>query len=134
MEKQGKLTAALVQYARVTNSDPLHTDAWHRQMVILRKLKKPEKELELLGKAITAYMEANIEAQRDWMENNQEKIDSSRALAQALGLLDGDGLPIPDQGPTQQWALRKSLLSTRLQKSKALPSKKKAPQKSGKKS
>ncbi|MFN0257313.1 hypothetical protein [Pedobacter ureilyticus] len=130
-EKQGELTAALALYAKVTASDALQANAWHRQMVILRKLKKPEQELQLLKKAISSYRQGSSDARSAWIKTNHDKVESSRALAQTLGLVDKEGLPHTGEDVTSKWAQRLTLLQKRLAKAKknTLKKKQKSPKK-----
>jgi hypothetical protein len=129
-EEQGELTAALALYAKVTASAPLQAEAWHRQMVILRKLKKPQQELQLIKKAISAYRRGSTDAQKAWIKANHDKVESSRALAQTLGLIDKEGLPNASDQVTDKWAQRLTLLDTRLKKAETKRRKKKSSGKS----
>lgn len=121
LEQQGDLGAALTAYGKLTASDPLQELAWHRQMVILRKLKKTEQEHQLIGKAIASYQKAVLEMQKDWIQAHSEKVESSRALAKMLGLVDSEGLPISSSEITAKWENRRSLLAKRLKNSKSKP-------------
>lgn len=133
-EKQGELTVALALYAKVTASAPLQAEAWHRQMVILRRLKRPQQELQLIKKAISAYRKGNTDAQRDWINTNRDKVENSRALAQTLGLIDEEGLPNNSDQVTDKWTQRLMLLETRLKNAEKRSAKKKSAGKPQKKS
>ena len=116
LEKQGDFQGALRLYKQVSSTDPLHVEAWTRQMIILRKLKKIEQELGLLTKAIKSYQEASVTSQREWINANQEKVDRSRNLAQLLGLLNDTGLSAVQADLIFKWKKRKDLLQLRWDK------------------
>jgi hypothetical protein len=115
-EQREELAAALDLYGKVTAGDPLQAHAWHRQMVILPKLKKPQQELRLIEKAIASYRQGIRDDQGQWIQANRDKVENSRALAKTLGLVDSDGLPNVNDEVTPKWAQRQALLQTRQQK------------------
>lgn len=114
LEKAGDTTGALKLYQKSVNTDPTNTHAWNRQMVLFRKAKSKEQEVKLIKLAIAALQKSHETKQQDWLKENQAKADSSRELAQVLGLLEPSGLPKSEDTIIEKWQTRLYLLEYRI--------------------
>ena len=114
LEKAGDTTGALKLYQRSTATDPANSHAWNRQMILLRKAKSKEEEVKLIKLAIAEFQKSHETKQQDWLKENQAKADSSRELAQVLGLLEPTGLPKRDDTVIEKWQTRLYLLEYRI--------------------
>ncbi len=114
LEKTGDTTGALKLYQKSTATDPANSHAWNRQMVLLRKAKSKEEEVKLIKLAITEFQKSHETKQQDWLKENQAKADSTRELAQVLGLLEPTGLPKSDDTIIEKWQTRLYLLEYRI--------------------
>ena len=114
LEKSGDAPGALKLYRKSTATDPANSHAWNRQMVLLRKGMSKEKEGKLIKLALAEYQKSQQTRQRNWLRENQAKADSSRELAQVLGLLEPTGLPKSDNAIIEKWQTRLYLLEYRI--------------------
>jgi len=114
LEKAGDTTGALKLYQKSTATDPANSHAWNRQMILLRKAKSREEEAKLIKLAIAAFQKSHQTKQQDWLKENQAKADSTRELAQVLGLLEPTGLPKSDDTVIEKWQTRLYLLEYRI--------------------
>ncbi|RYG54922.1 MAG: tetratricopeptide repeat protein [Chitinophagaceae bacterium] len=114
LEKAGDTTGALKLYQKSTATDPANSHAWNRQMILLRKAKSKEDEVKLIKLALAEYQKSHKMRQQDWLKQNQAKADSSRELAQVLGLLEPTGLPRSDDTIIEKWQTRLYLLEYRI--------------------
>lgn len=114
LEKAGDTTGALKLYQKSTTTDPANSHAWNRQMVLLRKAKSKEEEVKLIKLALAEYQKSHETKQQDWLRENHAKADSSRELAQVLGLLEPTGLPKSDDTIIEKWQTRLYLLEYRI--------------------
>lgn len=113
-EKSGDIAGALKLYQKAVKTDPSNAMAWNRQMIIFRKNKSKEEEVKLIKEAIFEYQQFMAAQQEKWLQDNQEKADSSRELAKILGLLEPNGLPTKDDATIEKWETRLYLLEYRL--------------------
>jgi len=118
LERSGDNTAALKSYRKSATTDPANSHAWNRQMVLLRKTKSKEDEVRLIKLAIAEYRKAQETKQQDWLKENQAKADSTRELANVLGLLEPTGLPKSDGTVIGKWQTRLYLLEYRIKNSR----------------
>ena len=114
LEKAGDTKGALKLYQKSVNTDPTNTHAWNRQMVLFRKAKSKEQEGKLIKLAIAALQKSHETKQQDWLKENQAKADSTRELAQVLGLLEPSGLPKSEDTIIEKWHTRLYLLEYRI--------------------
>ncbi len=114
LEKAGDTTGALKLYQKSTATDPANSHAWNRQMILLRKEKSKEEEIKLIKLAIAEFQKSHETKQQDWLKENQAKADSTRELAQVLGLLGSTGLPKNDDTIIEKWQTRLYLLEYRI--------------------
>ena len=114
LEKAGDYIGAMKLYQKAIASDALNIPAWNRQMVLYRKLKTKEEEVKLIKSAIAGYQQALEVQQGEWFKANSAKANSTRALAQLLGLLEPNGLPVNKDPTLEKWQTRLYLLSYRL--------------------
>ena len=114
LEKAGDTTGALKLYQKSTATDPANSQAWNRQMILLRKAKSKEEEVKLIKLAIAALQKSHQTKQQDWLKENQAKADSTRELAHVLGLLEPTGLPKSDDNIIEKWQTRLYLVEYRI--------------------
>jgi len=128
LEKSGDIQAALKLYGKSVTTDPSNSHAWNRQMILYRKGNSKEEEVKLIKTAITEYQKAAQSKHQEWMNENKEKADSTRELAEVLGLLEPSGLPKNVDAILEKWQTRLYLLEFRIKnaRKKKTPAKKKA--------
>jgi len=127
LEKSGDIQAALKLYGKSVTTDPSNSHAWNRQIILYRKGSSKEEEVKLIKTAITEYQKAAQLKHQEWMNENKEKADSTRELAEVLGLLEPSGLPKNVDVILEKWQTRLYLLEYRIKNSrkKKTPAKKK---------
>ncbi|WP_426328704.1 hypothetical protein [Pedobacter sp. R-06] len=125
LERAGDNAAALKRYRKSAMTDPANFHAWNRQMVLLRKHGSKEDEVKLIKLAIAEYQKSHETKQQDWLKENRAKADSTRELANVLGLLEPTGLPKIDDTIIGKWQTRLYLLEYRIKNAR----KKKTPPK-----
>ena len=114
LEKSGDIKAALKLYAKSSSSDPLNVQAWNRQMLLYRKIRTKHEEAKLIKNAIASYQSSATAEKKQWLVQNRDKAESSRELAQVLGLLEPTGLPKADHPTIEKWQTRLYLLEYRI--------------------
>jgi len=114
LERTGETSGAIKLYEKAAATDPANSHAWNRQMVLYRKTRSKEEEVNLIKMAIVEYQKAIDIKQQDWLRANQTKADSSRELANILGLLEPTGLPKKDDATVEKWQTRLYLLEYRI--------------------
>lgn len=106
-EKEGEYEKAIAVYNRLLKKDPGNPKLYDRLMILYRKLKNPEKEIQAINKAIAVF-EKKLGSR---LTPSSKKISSlSTALMKATGLSDrkGKNLYVPE--PLGRWQKRKALL------------------------
>ncbi|WP_276090414.1 hypothetical protein [Pedobacter sp. JY14-1] len=126
-EKLGDFEQALKLHQKAVKSDTMNDLAWSRSMILLRKLKRSDEEVQTIKSAIAAYTKALHETQQKWAKEHKEKITTSKALAEMLGMIGKNGLPEIASEPLQRWETRLHLLSHRIKNAKAKAAKKSKP-------
>lgn len=96
-------------------------------MILLRKLKKSDKELKMIKNAISTFKKALQDHQQQWAKDNQQKLAKSKALARMLGIIGQNDLPEIKSESLQRWETRLHLLSHRIKNAKAKALKKAKP-------
>ncbi|MET1056973.1 MAG: hypothetical protein ABWY16_16805 [Pedobacter sp.] len=118
LEKSGDTQGALTLYAKSVKTDPSNSHAWNRQMILYRKNKSKEEEVKLIHTAISQYQSAAQSRQQEWLTENRQKADSTRELADLLGMLEPSGLPKKYDKILEQWQTRLYLLEYRIKSSR----------------
>lgn len=118
LEKEGNLQEAALSYETIVKAKPMFVFAQHRLMIVYRKLKAKDKEIIAIKKAIIAYKKGIETRQRQWLKINKQKADLSRELAQSLGLLGTNGLPLYQDENIAKWQQRLDGLSARIANAK----------------
>ena len=114
LEKSGDQTGAIKMYHKAVTTDAYNAHAWNRQMILYRKLKTKEDEVKLIKTAIAEYQKSIETQQQNWVQTNKAKADDTRQLAEALGLLQSNGLPLSDDTTLEKWNTRLYLLEYRI--------------------
>ena len=127
LERAGDIPGALKLYQKSTTTDPANSHSWNRQMILMRKAKSKEKEVKLIKLAITAFQQSLQSKQQDWLKKNQAKADSTRELAEVLGLLEPTGLPKSEHAVIEKWQTRLYLLEYRIKNARKKKSSSKKP-------
>jgi len=115
LEKEGKSADALKIYRALARRKPLNADAYSRMMVILRKQKKYEAELETIQQAIAAAEKAIASNQEAFDDKDRDSAALSRKLAKSLGLLNDEGLPVYEEPQLRAWRKREAVVEKRLE-------------------
>lgn len=115
LEKEGKSADALKIYRALVRRKPLNADAYSRMMVILRKQKKYEAELETIQQAIAAAEKAIASNQEAFDDKDRDSAALSRKLAKSLGLLNDEGLPVYEEPQLRAWRKREAVVEKRLE-------------------
>lgn len=118
-EKEGSWTEAIKHYTAVLKKNPAHILANSRLMIIYRKLKEHQKELEIINKAIISLRQHIEETQMAWINEHSGIAKSTEALAKSLDLLTSSGLPRYQNEFVDKWEKRKLMLLKRLQAKKS---------------
>ena len=127
LEKSGDTGAAMKLYQKATTTDPANQHAWNRMMILHRKTRSKEDEVKLIKLAITSYQDALHSKQEEWAKQHSEKAESTRELAQVLGLLEPTGLPKNDDTTIEKWQTRLYLLEYRIKNARKTKTAKKKP-------
>ncbi|RZM28949.1 MAG: hypothetical protein EOO88_06865 [Pedobacter sp.] len=114
LERAGDTPNAIKLYQKAVAIDPTNTHAWNRQMILYRKTKTKDQEAQLIKTATSEFQKATEAKQQDWLKTNQTKADSSRELAQVLGMLEPTGLPKSYDQTIDKWQTRLYLLEYRI--------------------
>lgn len=125
LEQDDNLKEAAAIYEAIVKAKPMFAAAQHRLMVIYRKMKASVKELKVIQRALLNYKKGMEESQRQWLKTNKQKAELSRELAESLGLLGANGLPLYHDENIEKWEKRLVLLNAKLTKAKTKPTKKK---------
>lgn len=126
LELDGSFSEAIKTYEALLQRNPIHIDAVSRLLIIYRKVKNTEAEMELLKKAISSHENHIEQEQQEWIDTHSQIAEDSRPLAQMLGLLNSKNLPYYEHEILQKWKRRLIILGQRQIKSSA---KKKLPRK-----
>jgi tetratricopeptide (TPR) repeat protein len=112
LESQGDYKAAEKMYLRLVKNKLTNTVAYNRLMIIYRKQKQYQKEIEIIDQAIE-MMEQSVTRETD----NKKIRQLSLSLGKSMGLVDRKGLSVFDPEPVATWKKRK-LMATKLFKKK----------------
>lgn len=104
LEDDERLEDAAGAYRKVVGINPLNELAYHRLMVIYRKLKEPGKELSIIKKAIRAF-----EGLYDQPAKSKKVGNLSRSLMKATGLADKKGRSLYQPEPLGRWLKRQKI-------------------------
>jgi len=118
LEKSGDTKGALKLYGQSVKTDPSNSHSWNRQMILYRKSGSKSEEVKLIKTAIKEYQNAAQSRQQEWLNENRQKADSTRELANLLGLLEPGGLPKKYDRIIEQWQTRLYLLEYRMKNSR----------------
>lgn len=98
-------------YQEILKDDPLDEEAYTRLMIIFRKTKESEKELQVIKRAIDSFDKLYSRSPA-----NRKLANLSEAFLRKTGLADKKGNPLYRPGPIPGWEKRKSLLEQKLKK------------------
>jgi len=116
-ELEGAFAEAIKIYRTIIKRNPIHIDVVSRLLILYRKTKDRDAEIELLKNAVSSHENHIEEAQQEWICTHQEIAEDSRPLAQILGLLNAKNLPYYENEVLQKWKKRLGLLEQRKAKS-----------------
>ena|SRR5688572_20004209 len=114
-EVEGETDQAIKIYSGIIKKKPLNELAYNRLMILYRKLKEHQKEIEIIDQAIAAF-EAEANTGRKQPAAKIGKL--SLSLGKLTGLIDKKGKSLYDPEPVAGWKKRKQLSQTRLKKKK----------------
>ncbi|MEJ5995620.1 tetratricopeptide repeat protein [Pedobacter sp. Du54] len=118
LEKQHDYKGAIALYEKAVAADPANPQGWNRLMIAYRRIKSQAQEAKIIKTAIANYQKAIEDSQVDWIEKNREKVEGSRELAKALGMLDEKGLPQRQDQTLSKWQARLYLVEYRIRAKK----------------
>ncbi|MFT3910955.1 MAG: hypothetical protein QM737_16165 [Ferruginibacter sp.] len=99
------------QYEKRIKQNPLDEKAYHRIMILYRKLKEYKKELNVINRAIRSF-EAFHRSQGKKTNKSIQSI--SNKLNRALGLVDNKGKSTYDREPVAGWKRRKKVVMRKI--------------------
>ena len=108
------LPAASKLYEQVLKEDPLNEKAYNRLMLVYRKLKDYNAELQIINRGIKAYTDFYNKGK----SKSKKVIDISNKLAKSFGLVDKKGNSTYDPEPIAKWEKRKMVVEKRLKPAK----------------
>jgi len=106
LEQEGDINQAIKTYRALVSRNPLHTGAINRMLILLRRLKKRQAEIDLLESAISKRLKELKRVQQDWVKEHAELAERSRPLAKLLGLLNEQELPNMADKQVNTWSAR----------------------------
>jgi tetratricopeptide (TPR) repeat protein len=112
-EKAGDLEEAAGLYKKVIKLRPGYEPAYDRLMIIYRKLKEYEQELDLINKAIKIFTEMHESVLK--VKNNRQVNAISNKLLKSLDLVDKKGKPLYEAEPMRRWNKRKRAVEKKIQ-------------------
>jgi tetratricopeptide (TPR) repeat protein len=107
---------AVKLYQRAIKQEPHDERAYDRLMIVYRKEKRYEEELDLINKGIKAYEEFFAERSKKIVGKNAKAVQISNALAKSLGLKDKKGKDHILKEPIASWVKRKEIVEKKLGK------------------
>jgi tetratricopeptide (TPR) repeat protein len=113
-EREGCLDDAVKGYEKLLKKNPEHTEAISRLLILYRKKKSRQKELQLLESAIAGLQSRIQSDQREWVSEHKQLADLSRPLAKMLGLLDENDLPTYPDELLSRWKTRLEALKKKI--------------------
>lgn len=114
LEREGDMSAAVKIYKGIIQTDPLHSAAYNRLMIIYRRQKQYRDELVVIKQGIDAYEKDLWDDQMAWKKANRRSATVSRSLAKSLGLLDDKGRPTYEDPHINTWRKREAVARRKL--------------------
>ncbi|RYE23336.1 MAG: hypothetical protein EOP51_10890 [Sphingobacteriales bacterium] len=105
---------AIAIYLKLLKRDKYLGEVYNRIMIVYRKQKLPQKELDIIDKAIKAFSELHQPKVKGASKAQVTRLSNS--LSRALGLVDKKGVPMYDAEPIAKWKQRKALLEKKINK------------------
>jgi hypothetical protein len=109
------LKKAEIFYEKVIKADPHNEIAYNRLMIIYRKQKELDKELQIIKRAIRSFEDMYASSVK--IPGNKKVSHLSNAFLKMSGLSDKKGKLLYRPGPLAKWDRRKTLLEKKLKKS-----------------
>jgi tetratricopeptide (TPR) repeat protein len=113
LESESDYEGAEKIYLSILKKKPTNEEAYHRLMIIYRKMKENKKELDIIDKAVDAFSNHD-----DAAKSGSKVHKLSMALGKSTGLLDKKGKSLFDPEPVATWKRRKTLLQKKLKSKK----------------
>ena len=112
LESEGDYKSAEKLYLRLIKNKLTDIQAYNRLMIIYRKQKLYQKEVDIIDQAIKMMEQSSS---RD--SENKKIRQLSLSLGKSMGLVDRKGISVFDPEPVATWKKRK-LMATKLSKKK----------------
>lgn len=117
LEKSSEWSKAASLYLRYLRKVPGSEYAFGRLMIIYRKQKEPDKEIEIINRGIKTF--EDIFRKSIKVPPTKKTVEISKKLMKAMGLTDRKGKELFEREPLKKWKKRKALLEKRLEGRKA---------------
>lgn len=115
-EKNDELEAAAKLYLQYLRKLPASEYAFSRLMIIYRKQRNREKELEIIGRGIKTFQEIFRKTMK--VSPTRKTVEISKKLLKAMGMADSKGIELNEREPLRKWKKRKELLERKKQTGK----------------
>jgi tetratricopeptide (TPR) repeat protein len=115
-EANGDLAIAEKTYLAIIKRNPHNQQAYNRLMIIYRKQRSYDKELEIINTGIKTF--TTLHGPK--ATHNKIVKNLSAKLNRAFGLVDKKGNSLYDPGPVATWKRRKLVVEKRLKKTMAM--------------
>ena len=103
--------AAIREYKNIVSRFPLNETAYNRLMIIYRKMKMPEQEMNWINKGIRVF-EKKFDSGK--AHPNAKVTSLSKSIVRSVGLTDKKGKYYYQPQPVARWQKRKELLEKRM--------------------
>ena len=104
--------AALSEYKKMVRTHPLKEEVYDRMMILYRREKNYEQEMQVIIKAVKAFQE-KFGKQQEHLKG-RKLVSLSKSLLLSTGLADKKGNPVYEHEPIARWNKRKKLVEKRL--------------------
>ncbi len=113
-EADAELEQAASLYEELIKDEPRNELAYHRLMIIYRKLKQPKDELRIINSGIKAFQQFYQSQVKKRVGRSAKVAQLSKALLKSAGLADKKGISTYDPEPIAAWKKRKALVEKKL--------------------
>jgi tetratricopeptide (TPR) repeat protein len=114
VEQSQEFEQAAEIYEQVLKKDALEAEAYDRLMIVYRKLKEYQKELEVIDRGIAAFEDHY----KSKVSTSKKVIEISNKLAKSFGLVDKKGNSTYDHEPIGKWKKRRLVVGKKMKPKK----------------
>ncbi len=106
LEKEGKFKEAIQSYSAAIKRAPTYSAAYNRLMILFRRQKEYNKEIDLINQALQSYEQEIVNDRQQWEKDHSGSADISLKLAKSMGLINEKGLPVHEDPQVLAWRKR----------------------------